>query len=242
MHAGKADNMMEYNLTNSDDRNEAYRSLLAHLPGIFAVGLRSDSESVPSEIHILATTDRNPKQIVRDVQSALFAAYGLEIDHRIISIAQMPQNPLERSDSSISDSKLPPVPINTGVRLLIAGVESSLKNGAYSISVHLSCDNHLYSGEAKCRDTAIQRCRVTAQATLDAVHQFLGSEVFNLLAVKQTNVWGETIAMTILEYADDVNTAVLIGAALQNGDAPLSIVHSTLDALNRYIGRLRPHP
>ena len=43
MHVGKADNMMEYDLTNSDDRNEAYRSLLSDLPGIFAVGLRSDS-------------------------------------------------------------------------------------------------------------------------------------------------------------------------------------------------------
>lgn len=74
---------------------------------------------------------------------------------------------------------------------------------------------------------------------MDAVHQFLGSEVFSLLEVKQTSVWGETVAMTVLEYAGDSDTNVLIGAAMQSGDMPLSIVHSTLDALNRYIGRLQ---
>lgn len=227
--------MTERVLINPEERAEAYRALLAELPGVFAAGLRSDGDGVPAEIHILAAMDRNPKQIVRDVQSALFAAYGLEIDHRIISVAQLPQNPLEPADPPAPDVQTPPA---ANIRLLVAGVESRLKNGGYSIAVHLAHAGQIYTGEAHCRDTSIQRCRAIAQATLDAVHQFLGSEVFSLLEVKQTSVWGETVAMTVLEYAGDSDTNVLIGAAMQSGDMPLSIVHSTLDALNRYIGRL----
>ena len=228
--------MTERVLINPDEHSETYRALLAQLPGVFAAGLRSDDSGMPTEIHILAAMDRNPKQIVRDVQSALFAAYGLEVDHRIISVAQLPQNPLDATDTPNSDEQT--VSITPDVRLLVAGVESRLKNGGYSIAVHLAHAGQIYTGEAHCRDTSIQRCRAIAQATLDAVHQFLGSEVFSLLEVKQTSVWGETVAMTVLEYAGDSDTNVLIGAAMQSGDMPLSIVHSTLDALNRYIGRL----
>ena len=78
--------MTERVLINPEERAEAYRALLAELPGVFAAGLRSDGDGVPAEIHILAAMDRNPKQIVRDVQSALFAAYGLEIDLSLIHI------------------------------------------------------------------------------------------------------------------------------------------------------------
>ena len=66
------------------ERYECYRALLIQLPGIFAAGIRMDEENNLREIHILASSERNPKQISRDIQSALFAAYGLDIDHRII--------------------------------------------------------------------------------------------------------------------------------------------------------------
>lgn len=43
----------------------------------------------PSEIHIVASPGRSAKQLVRDVQSLASAGFGLEIDHRIVSIVQL---------------------------------------------------------------------------------------------------------------------------------------------------------
>lgn len=44
-----------------------------------------------TEIHILATTELHPKQIVRNIESALRAGLGLEFDRRIVSVAQVRQ-------------------------------------------------------------------------------------------------------------------------------------------------------
>lgn len=41
------------------------------------------------EIHILASPDLHPKQMVRNVESALSAGLGLTIDRRIVSVAQL---------------------------------------------------------------------------------------------------------------------------------------------------------
>src|SRR5881296_2922362 len=41
-----------------------------------------------SEIHVLAQTDIPPKQVVRNIESALMAQLGVRIDHRKISVAQ----------------------------------------------------------------------------------------------------------------------------------------------------------
>lgn len=47
------------------------------------------------EIHILATAELHPKQIVRNIESALRAGLGLEIDRRIVSVAQLRQGLFE---------------------------------------------------------------------------------------------------------------------------------------------------
>ena len=41
-----------------------------------------------SEVHILAQAGLAPKQLVRNIESALLAQLGLKVDHRRISIAQ----------------------------------------------------------------------------------------------------------------------------------------------------------
>lgn len=60
---------------------------LQRVPGVRnarVVGVES-----PSEIHIVATPERSPKQVVRDVQSLASAGFGLTIDHRIVSVVQL---------------------------------------------------------------------------------------------------------------------------------------------------------
>lgn len=233
--------MADFKLGLKEYNAEQCRQILAHLPGVFAAGLRFDEQQLV-EIHILASTERNPKQIARDVQSALFAAYGAEVDHRIISIAQLPEDPfLPQELTEVEDQEpAPAFDAVRNVRLLFTGIDSNLKDGSYQVKVHLSHEDKSFTGEAKCRDTNIQRSRTIATATLDAVHAFLGKEYFSLLEVKQITIWGVTVVISVIEYLqkESAEPVVLIGAAVQHDNASVGIVRSTLDALNRSISKL----
>lgn len=233
--------MADYNVGIHEYNADHCRRLLSHLPGIFAAGLRYEDDQLV-EIHILASTERNPKQIARDVQSTLFAVYGMEVDHRIISIAQLPEDPFLPQD--MDEIELPETfsenTANANTRLLFAGMDSKLKNDICHVSVHLTNNGEDYIGEAKCRNTHNQRNRTIAQATIDAVHSFLGAEYFSILDVKQLSAWEITVVITIVEYVkrEGAEPVILIGAAAQPDNAPVGVVRSVLDALNRSISRL----
>ena len=66
---------------------------LRKVPGVRSARIIGDNGS-PSEIHIVSTSSRAPKQVVRDVQSLATAGFGIQIDHRIVSIVQLDE-PLE---------------------------------------------------------------------------------------------------------------------------------------------------
>lgn len=228
--------MPQFDIGIHEQNMEQCRNLISQLPGIFSAGLRFEDDRL-TEIHVLASTDKNPKQISRDIESALFAAYGVGIDHRIISIAQLPSDPFaieEKPECSvIAGEKC----IND-IRLLLCGIDSHIKNGVYEVGIHLSFDGQDFVGTSRSRDTQTQRNSCIAQATLNAVHEFLGDEYFSLLDVRQTIACGEPVYLTVLEYINGFENLKLIGAAMQNDHNPIvGIVHSTLDALNRCVSR-----
>lgn len=69
-------------------RNDAER-LLASLAGVVSAHVVTDSTGRFAEIHILSSPDLHPKQVVRNVESALSAGLGIEVDRRIVSVAQI---------------------------------------------------------------------------------------------------------------------------------------------------------
>ena len=74
---------------HEDSRTLAWKELVTQLPGILGVEFSLENGAI-REVHILSDQSRNPKQIVRDVQSAMLARFQVELDHRVISVAQVP--------------------------------------------------------------------------------------------------------------------------------------------------------
>jgi hypothetical protein len=62
---------------------------LAQIAGVRAVRIVASSDGRIEEIHVLGLPGKAPKQLVRDIESALQALYGISIDRRVISIAQI---------------------------------------------------------------------------------------------------------------------------------------------------------
>src|SRR5256885_16857011 len=63
-------------------------NLIAGLTGVLSASIVVTPQGEISEIHVLAQTDIPPKQVVRNIESALMAQLGVRIDHRKISVPQ----------------------------------------------------------------------------------------------------------------------------------------------------------
>lgn len=111
---------------------ESCQNLLNKIPGVINTKVVANEEGKPTEIHVLADLSRGPKQIVRDVQSALLASYNLSVDHKIISVAQIEDNNIGVRES----------------RLAIESIQIYSKSGKIEACILLKKDEQLYEGIA----------------------------------------------------------------------------------------------
>src|SRR5260370_27550935 len=63
-------------------------NLITTLTGILSARVVTTPLGEVSEVHVLTRSDMQPKQVVRNIESALMAQLGFKIDHRKISVAQ----------------------------------------------------------------------------------------------------------------------------------------------------------
>ena len=65
---------------------------LCRLAGVHAVRIVGDRSGRPVEVHVLADPSKPAKQTVRDVRAVAQTVFGIELDHRIVSVAQLNTN------------------------------------------------------------------------------------------------------------------------------------------------------
>src|SRR5439155_21926191 len=63
-------------------------NLIGSLTGVWSARVVVTPLGEVSEIHVLTMADTQPKQVVRNIESAVMAQLGLKSDHRKISVAQ----------------------------------------------------------------------------------------------------------------------------------------------------------
>ncbi len=86
-------------------RENVYRAedLILRLRDVRSCRIMTDETGAIAEIHVVASSDRPPKMIARDVETALKAELGLQIDYRKIGVVLM--DPVGRSGE---DDREPP--------------------------------------------------------------------------------------------------------------------------------------
>ncbi len=202
---------------------------LGQVSEIRAARVVTSSEGFIDEIHVLALPSKAPKQLVRDIESTLMAAFGIAIDHKKISIAQLGQES---------------VPITTDSPKLKA--RAQIKNinvevaGVYvNISVALELEGELFVGRATGPASRTGRERLVAEATLDAIAQYLqGAFTFALEDVEIIRLGRESIACACVVLVTSLGEQAFAGSALVRQNDKDSIVRATLDAINRRLGFL----
>jgi hypothetical protein len=199
---------------------------LAQVAEIRAARVVSSDDGVILEIHILASPLKTPKQIVRDVESTIMARFGIPIDHRTVSIAQLgrdtePRDPRDKGRSRIR-----------GVSAEVTGVSASAR-------VSLELDGELYEGEAEGPASTTGRRRLVAQATLAAVGKYVHGEFdFALEDVAIIALGRERVAVSCIILVTPMGEQPLAGSAFARQGENESIVRATLDAINRRLNFL----
>ncbi|MDD4717800.1 MAG: hypothetical protein PHN99_06765, partial [Eubacteriales bacterium] len=75
--------------------------LIMNLKGVLNCRITEDEDNSVREVHIVADESRGAKQISRDVQSVFSATYGISLDYKKISIAQIRGKLKEQNSSKL---------------------------------------------------------------------------------------------------------------------------------------------
>ncbi|MEJ2215679.1 MAG: hypothetical protein P8099_03585 [Gemmatimonadota bacterium] len=86
------------NLASPSPASDA-EQLLNSLTGIVSAHVVADNDGKIVEIHILSTPEIQAKRVVRNVESALTAGLGIQIDRRIVSVAQIDDATIATAES-----------------------------------------------------------------------------------------------------------------------------------------------
>jgi hypothetical protein len=201
----------------------ALQELINDIEGIVSSKVKLDDTGNLVEIHALADKSRNAKQIVRDIQSAVTAKFDLEIDHRIISIAQLSCDSVMQKD----------------LRIVFKGMEVASKGLEIDVKVILSHGDKDYFGSQKGINTTTSINRTIAQATLKALSDFLNiGEIFVVEDVETLNIAKTNVVVVAVTCVDKNGEQLLIGSSMNLGDIKEAVVKATLDAVNRRIAKL----
>src|SRR3954462_14744864 len=136
---------------------------LCRLGGVLAVRVVGDRIGRPIEVHVLADPRKPAKQTVRDVRAVAQTVFGIELDHRIVSVAQLNTNDQ-----------------NTPVGIELPRAESRARAGSINIEavglraqvrVVLVENDRELTGYAEGSGARAGRPQLVAAAALDAVRQ-----------------------------------------------------------------------
>lgn len=217
------------------DRVPAMEHLLQSLEGVDSVSIIPGANGGLDEIHVLSESDLDPKQVVRNVESALLAEAGVEIDHRIISVAQRRDEMPDLDGSGPGD--------RTGGsarrRLVLQRVHIERSAGEQvSCTVELEGEE-LYEGKAAGVDHRKSRLTVVGTAVLDALREVAGGEDHTLLLddVELVEACGERMVVALVHAMEDRSVVSLVGAALVGDSPEQGAVLAVLDAMNRWLGK-----
>lgn len=197
-----------------------WQELICRLEGVQAAQVVFAENGMPCEIHVLAGPEKSSKSLVRDIQSALTAQFGVQVDHRIISVAQLSEGLAPLGD----------------FRLAHTGLEIKSAGGRVSASVTLARGCDTYTGHGESANTPFARRRCVSEAALAAVNRAAGETCFELASVDAVTLAGQGIVVAQVYSLRDGQR--LLGSAFLNEDPDNAAVHSVLSAVNRRLSVL----
>ena len=176
------------------------------------------------ELHVLVNPKRAPKQISRDIESALRAHLDVSLDYKKISIAQIQG----RTAVGGGAAGLP--------RLRFADVSLTVTGSRGAAVVHLKREDAVYTGMATGHASSYNQMRLIATAAIRAVedaHDQDGTMVVEDLQTDIALAGHKAVTVLVSALASPKGEELLTGSALIRLDVWKAVVSATLNAVNR---------
>jgi hypothetical protein len=198
-------------------------NLLTSLEGILSARVVTTPLGEVSEVHVLAHAGLAPKQLVRNIESALLAQLGLKIDHRKISIAQTADvKPLEALEREAVREKV----------LQRAVLFENLTAGPSRRQTE--------TAEEEAADTPRSRVEAAAKAAVGVLDRLLKDSSLALEGAKIVEGFDREFAFVAVQGLGGRETLLLSGTAEIKESAERAAVFAVLDATNRWTEARRP--
>ena len=211
---------------------------LCRLPEVNAARIVEDDIGRPVEVHILASRDKHPKQIVRDVQSVAMATFGLDIDRRVISVVQLEGGAGDEAVVTVGGSNGSRA--GGGNRVVVGDIVVVKHQVRCTVSVTLAQGGEEAVGSCEGSIASSARHRLVAHATLDALRQL--APVVDAADVETSDVvrvGSRDVAVTNIVLVNPPFEEFASGSALVRDNAlHEAVARSVLDALNRRLPHL----
>lgn len=237
---------------------------ILRLRDVEGVSVRAEADELV-EIHVVSSSNRSPKQIVRDIQAVLRTDLALAIDHRIVSVALAKPNgvaplaavahatpvapaPVPAASPAPSAPPAPepapaavePPPSLRDDRILFENVNLIVHGQRSQAQVELRWKGMPRVGNASGWSTRDDSHRLVAQATTLAVQEFLADPIaLHVRDVTFVDLTGRRVAIVILSLLAHRHEKVLTGCCTIESDTPQAVVLATLSALNRVVAGMK---
>ena len=238
----------------------AVEDALRALRDVDDVRIQADDESI-REVHVVSSSQRPAKQIVRDIQSMIQARFGRAIDHRIVSVAFTQARPPAERPRASAPPPAPPVaapaisaaPVAPPIALHAVrpgeGGEDRIRFGSVNLyiagpraqaQVELKWRGETHLGSAAGWSSRDASFRLVASATLGALQEIVQDDVgIGLESLELVRVGRHEVAVVGLTLLAHRQEKLLVGSCPVEQDAQQAVALATLAALNRVIGGLR---
>jgi hypothetical protein len=212
-------------------------NLLTSLEGVLSARVVTTPLGEVSEIHVLAQSGLAPKQIVRNVESALLAQLGLKVDHRKISIAQTADvRPLETLETEAVRERA----LHRSVLFENLTVAPGRRPHRIMITVTLAFRGQVESAEEESSDTPRSRVEAAAKAAVGVLDRLLTDHSVALEGAKIVEAFDREFAFVAVQGLGGRETLLLTGSAQIKESAERAAVFAVLDATNRWADARRP--
>jgi hypothetical protein len=212
-------------------------NLLTSLEGILSARVVTTPLGEVSEVHILAQAGLAPKQLVRNIESALLAQLGLKVDHRRISIAQTADvKPIEALERDTVRDKV----LQRGVLYEGVSVAPGKRPHRLSITVTLSFRGNTETAEEEISDTPRSRVEGAAKAAVTVIDRLLSDFSVALEGAKIVEAFEKNFAFVGVQGLGGRESLLMTGTAEIKESAERAAVFAVLDATNRWTEARRP--
>lgn len=213
-------------------------TLIAALTGVLAARVVTNPLGRIEEIHVLADEQLHPKQMVRNIESALSAGLGVTVDRRVVSIAQVRGDPEAFAEPEPPEQPQPATrdaADDVVARYIFVGYDARTQPDLEAACrVTIRRGNEVISGTGSGPSTPLGRAQAAARAVFAAIGAARRDHALGLEGVTLVESHGRSYILVAAHAIQGRDTVPLTGVGTLFRSPEEAAILASLQATNRW--------